>query len=217
MICPNCGKEAPGKFCPFCGMKITGDAPAVNAPETQVRQPAPNRAPDPGYRQGGYTPTQPQNPNPNPNPLYQNQSNVYAQVPTAPAGNYQQPAFQTAQNDGGETPAKAALRSAGRSGAFLMATLCMTLSLILTIVTGIINMSNTSYLSYYYSSSAQTSMIISLVISALIIGGIVAALWCVYGNCKSGKPLKTGGLTTFKVYAIIGIVLLGISDGLAEA
>ena len=209
MICPNCGKEAPGKFCPHCGMKISGDSAPVQVPDPQAPQAAPNRAPDPGYRQAGYTPAQPQNPN----PIYQNQPGAYAQAPAAPAAGYQQPAYAAPQTrSSGDTPAQAALRKTGRSGAFLLAVLCTTISLILSIVSGIMNMSKmSSYYGYYYNSSAKTSTIISLIVSALIMGGMVAALWTVYGNCKGNKPLKTGGLTTFKVYAIIGIVFLGIA------
>lgn len=70
MICPNCGKEATGKFCPFCGTKLAeapasqpGSAPGSASNQTQNY--APNQSyGNPGYSQNqsygnpGYSPNQ---------------------------------------------------------------------------------------------------------------------------------------------------------------
>lgn len=227
MFCPKCGKESSGKFCPYCGSAIpAGPSPnpeEVKIPWKETPEPAPQPVNPAPQQPVNSMPQQPANPAPQ-QPVYAapapgfvpNQGfNPGAQV----RGNFPQQPIAPGQ----ETPARAALRSAGKSGAYLLAVLFTTLSALFSLgvaVYGLIQNGSFSAVSgfqFRVNGLGETGEIVSLVLTAVIMLIFIIALWSVYGNAKSGKALKTGGLTTVKVFFVIALVFLCIGAAILVA
>lgn len=205
MKCPNCGREATGKFCPFCGTKLNAEAPAPQAA-------APASAPTDAPRQN-YTPNQPYNPgfayNQNQNPGY------------APGQGYappQQPASWQAAPAGalGQSPAIQMLRKIATSPMFLIAILLTT---VCTLFSCYVYVRNLDYyfdvLDYYkrYAAESQVvSNIVSTILSFLLALGTLLALWSIYASAasKHSDRMRTGGLTFFKVLYVIALVIVSL-------
>ena len=207
MLCPNCQKESPGKFCPYCGAKMPFEAsaqPTAGRPEA----PAP-RGPEPAAPQGGVVrrpasiPAQAYVAAPGSTGSYRTES---VPVSPSPAG---------ALN--GETPARQWARKLAASPAFLIAVLAFTATMLMTFVNVWLlmrQMPETLYNSYKYPEYQRIARIIGYVAEGLLVlvyASFAAALWSIYcGAVKRSTPLRTGGLTVIKSYLVIGLVVICI-------
>lgn len=231
MICPNCGRESEGKFCPYCGTALTGaqepagGETAIPAPDA-LRQPAPNA----GQSSGAYA-----EPSQAPDP-----ARTYGAVPSqgygpvnpgyVPRQGYNPGAVQTGAYIPGqpvdpavETPARAALRRSGASGVFLTAILSYTLGTVLSLTQSVMNLVRygsanlSTVVNIHITGAARTGEIISLILTAMVMLIMMGALWSIRGNARSGNPLKTGGLTCLKVFVVIALVLVCLAAVIVTA
>lgn len=202
MICPQCGRETSGKFCPFCGAKLNTEAAApqaANPVNQQNREYASNQPYNPGFAYN-----QNQNPGYAPNQGY---------MPNRPATSYQgAPAGAL-----GQSPAIQALRKVATSPAFLLALLLYTVGFLFSTYINIKNLGiYFDYLDYYKRSSLQGQIIGNIVgtfLSILLSVATVTALWSIFASAanKTKERIGTGGLTYFKVIYIIGLVFACIA------
>lgn len=202
MICPQCGRETSGKFCPFCGAKLNTEAAApqaANPVNQQNREYASNQPYNPGFAYN-----QNQNPGYAPNQGY---------MPNRPATPYQgAPAGAL-----GQSPAIQALRKVATSPAFLLALLLYTVGFLFSTYINIKNLGiYFDYLDYYKRSSLQGQIIGNIVgtfLSILLSVATVTALWSIFASAanKTKERMSTGGLTYFKVIYIIGLVFACIA------
>ena len=228
MICPKCGKEANGKFCPYCGSMTVGSettvlsaennpflqakaAEAAQAPQAPVPPQAsnPGFVPNQGYNpNGGYAPNQGYNPNPGyvPNQGFNPGVQVNGAYP------------QQINGALGDTPARSFIRKMATSPAYLAGTLAVTLALILSLIAGIRAIIQWSdYLKFMAGSreaSEYMSQLIGTVVgTAVTTGLILVGLWVTFGSAASKKNgrMTTGGLTTIKVLMILAIIGLSIA------
>lgn len=208
MICPNCGRETTGKFCPSCGTKLSAEPAAAQTNDLagvpqQDPVPAQSNSPDPIYDQS------------------QNQGCAQNQGCTQNQGYAQNqgyvPSQQTVGYGGvpagaiGQTPAIQALRKLAVSPLFLFAVLLVTLSLVFTSYLNIKNMiACFDVMDRYKGSALESDLISSIIIafvSVLLNLLMVIALWSIFASAanKNGERMRTGGLTFFQV--IYGITL----------
>lgn len=202
MICPQCGRETSGKFCPFCGAKLNTEAAApqaANPVNQQNREYASNQPYNPGFAYN-----QNQNPGYAPNQGY---------MPNRPATPYQgAPAGAL-----GQSPAIQALRKVATSPAFLLALLLYTVGFLFSTYINIKNLGiYFDYLDYYKRSSLQGQIIGNIVgtfLSILLSVATVTALWSIFASAanKTKERIGTGGLTFFKVIYIIGLVFVSLA------
>lgn len=247
MICPNCGKETVGKFCPACGTKLVAEpvaaaaaavneavqdwnkpepvAPAAPEPVAEPVRPAAPQAPNPAYApqtpNQGYAPNQAYAPNQGyaPNPGYA-PNQAYAPNQGQPAsgfvagqgynpgvqnvGGYRAPAGAV-----GQTSASQFVRKLATSPLFILGALLMTLAFGLS---AYFNVRTTIYafdMLDRYSDKTQVITTIVTAIATVVVGLIaVIAVWSIVASAanKATQKMSTGGLTTFKVFAVFGLI-----------
>lgn len=210
MTCPKCGREANGKFCPYCGSMMVGAETTVLSAENNPFAPKPEAPAQPQApvqpQAPGYGPNQGYNPGYVPNQGFNPGVQVNGGYPQQPNANL------------GLTPARAALNKAARSGLFLTALVTYTLMTVLSLGYYLLNLIRygsagiTSGIHVQLGSANQTSEIISLVLTALLFALVLAALWSIRANAKNEFSRKTWGFTCFKVFGIIALVAVCIAS-----
>ena len=225
MICPNCGREVSGKFCPFCGSKLNVEtaAPAVDDGARQDR-PAPENAPiQANVPNQNYAPNQNQYypPNQNYSPNYTPNQNYQQNQYYAPNQGYMPPRqpndYQAAPGGAlGQTPAIQMLRKIATSPVFLAAILLTT---VCTLFSCYVYVRNLDYyfdvLDYYKRYSAESQLVSNIVsnfISLLLSLAALIALWSIFASAasKHSDRMRTGGLTFFKVLYVIALVIFSL-------
>ena len=219
MICPNCGNETNGKFCPRCGTKMPEAAPAEpifsSAPNPAVNQvppaapqaPAQGYIPNPGYApnpQAGFAPD-PQTgfaPNPQagfapePQPAVPNQG--YANVPGyVPAQGYNpgQPVntgyANPAMVDPGNSPARMAIRKLASSPLYLLAAMLFTAGLVLSAIPYVKQLITFfQYFDYYRSDSDAWATVCTVIGTVLVMLILGIALWGLFFAAIRKNPVQ---------------------------
>lgn len=221
MFCPNCGRETTGKFCPFCGAKLT-EPPAEPRPPASAGTPEPggaaaNTANQPpvfnGYSQPGSEAAYTQQPIPNAGsmpvqspmpPMNPNQGRVFAGQPV-PDGAL------------GQSPAAQALRGLLKSPLFLLAALLFTLG------AAAATWFNVEGLRYYADSldaardgsPEKIWLIAYLALYGLSIVAdllIAAGLWAVFASAASKRrtQMGTGGLSLLRLVTVVALTLAAL-------
>ena len=213
---------APGQAAPNPGYPNQGFVPSQTAP-AQGYNPYPNQAPNPGYTapNPGY-PNQGFAPNPAaPNPGYAPYPNQPADRGYVPAQGYN-PAPQSSgvgyrspsPAEIGKSPASQLVRRLGSSGAFLIGVILTTIAFLVSLI-----FNGRSLGTYFkqislYSGTEYADQlvgVVSAVISSLLFSAVcVLLLWLIFGAAanKRSPRMGTGALTTFKVFFIIGLVMI---------
>lgn len=225
MLCPNCGKETAGKFCPYCGTAMHTENPAVPsgastprkqnapaAPQAPAQTPAPAVSPAPGQTPpqsyapaAGRTPTQSYAPAPGYTP-----QQGYNPAPQA-QGSYMP------QSPLGNTPARQLIRRLATSPAYVIAVLAFTIQFVLFVIRGVdmipVYLDSLKY--YRGVSTIETRIITNLIsfsLSGLVSLIMLIALWVNFGSAanKRNAQMCTGGLTTFKVFSVLSVILFAL-------
>ena len=218
MICPNCGKDTTGKFCPYCGSALSGANPVT-----------PNEARSPRIQN---VPSAAQGSAPNPVPAYspapavnQTPPQTYAQPQSyaqgyAPQQGYN-PAPQArgdyAQSPLGETPARQLVRRLATSPAFVIAALALTIQFVLLVLRCIdVIPKYLGTLKYYRGIPEIEGRTIGALIG-ISLGGLFSlimllAVWVTFGSADNRRNtrMSTGGLTTFKVISVLAVIGLSL-------
>ena len=233
MICPNCGRETEGKFCPFCGAKLTveASAPAVEdeipqdrtpaEPTAQKNQEAPEApaapwANDPGFAQN-------QNDNPTQNLYgYSDQNQFYNPAP------YSQSASQAADLSHeapvgavGQSPAGQLIRKAASSPLYLVGALLLTLSFLYAVYVNVRNLFDYyDQLDRLNGAPADAGLIINIAVACLsVVLGLlmICALWRTYCSARSKRREKMGtcGLSFYKLLHWVLMILACAAAGFA--
>ena len=211
MICPRCGRETTGKFCPSCGTKLNVEA-------TEPRQPDPAGIPNQAYvpKQSAYT-------DPASNESYaSNQGYASNQAYASNQGYVSNPSYApSSQMSGyqaapvgalGQPPAIQMLRKVATSPVFLLAILMYTLSNLFSVFLNAKGLANYFEILDYYKGSRYESQIVSSIVSGfvsiLLALAIIIALWSIYAAAASKTKNRpgTGGLTFFKVLYVIYLI-----------
>ena len=227
MICPNCGKETGGKFCPHCGTRMFAAESTV--PETTVfsdarnafRQTPPAASEAPAAPE---TPDMPQAPAQGSaaNPVYANPKQPSAPNRPAPqlgvsAQGYNpgQPANTGDANrtpvDPGNSPARMAVRRIASSRTYLLSALLFTASLVFSAIFCVKQfVTFFQYYDYYRNNGEALTMLIGMAISLTVVLIMALALWRIFFAAIRKNPIqmRTGGLTTIKVFLAIALVCM---------
>ena len=205
MICPNCGRETSGKFCPICGTRLAAESapPQANNQGSSPRwNSAPNQTPAPNQPyNSGFAYNQNRNPGYVPQQGYNPGQQVVGGYQGMPAGAI------------GQTPASQMIRKVASSPLFLVAALLFTLNFLFAAYVNIRNIVAYLDLLDYYKGSEVKGQIISNVVSAfvtvLLYLLMLISLWSIFGTAasKSRDRMSTGGLTFFKVIYWIALVV----------
>lgn len=215
MICPKCGKETEGKFCPGCGEKLCPPEDAVPAPQPAADA-LPSAAPPPSP-DGSIPPRAPAA-----------DALPSAAPPPAPTGGIPPRAPVIGANGGpcgfppagalnGETPARQLYRKLATSPAYLIAVIAFTVSLILSMISVFGSVSAMDFQSVQGSGrsvppeAAQALHVFVWVLCGLVYGAYalaVGAFWQIWLNARGQGPLRTAGLTIIKVLLIVCLVLI---------
>ena len=207
MICPNCGKETAGKFCPYCGTAMHTENPAVPsgastpwkqnapaAPQAPAQTPAPAISPAPGQTPPqsyapapGYTPQQGYDPAPQAEGVY---------MPQSPLG---------------DTPARQLIRRLATSPAYVIAALAFTIQFVLFVIRGV-NLIPVYLDSLKYYRGDSIIALISFSLNGLVSLILLIALWVNFGSAanKRNAQMCTGGLTTFKVFSVLSVIVFAL-------
>lgn len=235
MICPNCGRETAGKFCPFCGSKLAAEPEVPQQPASvsaQPQEPAPiytqPQEPAPVYTQPQVpTPayTQPQEPAPaytqpqEPYPVYSQPQNREDVTREPPMAGRVFPGVPVGDGAVGRSQASQLLRKLASSPIFLLAALLFTLSVLFP---GYLNVKNLLENIRVLSSGSGS---LKVDVLANVIGGAgivllnlltVLGLWAVFFSAdrKSREQMGTGGLSILSAVTAVTLMVLSLLAGL---
>ena len=231
MICPNCGRETSGKFCPACGTKLAVDpapaAPAAAAPAYSAApagNPEPVASPNPAWQpNSSYQPNPgyPQQPGYQPNPGYGQQGAYnpgYANPGYVPSQGFNPGQQVVGGYQGvpagaiGQTPASQCIRKLASSPVFLLAALFTTLAFGLTAYINVKSLiSYFDWFDYYKGTSYESQLIsaIATAISSMVLKLLyVLTLWVTFASAvnRNRERVSTAALTAYKVAAVLGLI-----------
>ncbi|MBO4418440.1 MAG: hypothetical protein J5789_01235 [Oscillospiraceae bacterium] len=238
MICPNCGRETTGKFCPFCGSKLNVETAAPAANDEVLQDQSSEQNPT------QFTASIPQYNETNPNPYSgasQPQYNAPGQSYNGGVGFQQNPApgyapqqsFNSVQQpmggyqDGplgpvGMSPASVLVRKLASSPLYLFAALLTTIvyvvSAYFTVKALISNFEfldrcATSY-TYWLNKGEYIGNIVGYIVTLALYFFTLIAIWRIFTTAASKRRerMGTGSLTFFQVFYVIALVfaILGV-------
>ena len=232
MICPNCGRETEGKFCPFCGAKLTVEAaaPAVKdeipqdripaEPTAEKIQEAPEAPAAPWASNPGYAQNQNDNPTQNLSG-YSDQDQFYNPAPYSQAAPQADLSPEAPVDAAGQTPAGQLIRRVASSPLYLVGALLFTLSVLYALYVNARNLFD------YYDQldrlkgvSADARLIINIAVACLTLVLellMTCALWRTYFSARSKRRAKLGtcGLTFYKLLHWVAMILACAAAGFA--
>lgn len=206
MICPNCGCEISGKFCPFCGTKLAAGPEETYAPAPAPVQP---REPDPVY---GFRPQEPAQAFSQP----QIREDVTREPPIA-ARVF--PGVPVGDGSAGHSQAGQLLRKLASSPVFLLAALLFTLSVLFPSYLNVRNLLENLRVLSGESGSERFDVIANAVCGAWIVLAnclTVIGLWAAFCAAarKSREQMGTGGLGILSFVTAIALMALSVLAGL---
>lgn len=238
MICPKCGKEANGKFCPYCGSMTVGAettvlsaennpflqakaAEAPQAPQTPVQQaPVPPQAPvrqapvppQAPVQQAPVPPRGPAAPNPG---FVPNQGYNPGYVPNQgfnPGVQVNGAYPQQINGALGNTPARSFIRKMASSPAYLIGAMAVTIAFILSMIAGVRGILQWADYMKYMAGSKEASEYMAQLIGSVAGTAVVTGLILIglWVTFGSAVSKKNGRMTTGGLTTIKVLMILGI-------